>query len=444
MIAAEFGRFAAHTRYGDLPAEVVATVKVRLLDALGVSLAASASGTHRLLMPMLNGPEQATAWGTEKMLGVRDAALVNGFLCHSLYLNDGSRFAGNHPSAVVIPAAFAMAESRRLSGSELIAAIAIGYEVALYLGRAIYPAAVTRGFQPTSVTGAAAAAAACANLLHLSADGAKNAVAIAAFMGVGLKEASKSPGSQPLQVGRACEGGVLAALFASEGATGADGIFEGGFLKAFAGVEPGPQVLDGLGSHFRISETYIKMHGGCRGNHAPLDVVAQLMREHELQPDSIARIAVRVDSVTDAGDNHAPATGSQAQFSAAFAIASLLVFGDASSSRYTDANLADPRIRQMMMRVHVQVAPEYDEGYPDIRPASAEIETIAGDRFQAYIRNAKGEPEDPFSAAEIQKKFLQMTNGVLPDHGQRLIDLVMRLEEVTDTTILGDAMRARR
>lgn len=443
MLVNEFGKFIARTRYENLPADVVETVKLRVLDLLAAGLAGYSMGCHRQLLPVLGGAEEATVWTVGRKLQLRDAILVNSFTSHALYLEDGSRFTGGHPSPVVIPSVLGLAEVRRASGRDVIAAVAAGYEVFLRLGRAIYPSTVVRGFQSTAVLGAAASAAACASLLQCSPEVAKNALAIACNLGVGLKEALKSSGSQPIQVARSTESGLLSALFAGQGAQGADSIIEAGFFKAFAEQADSADVLAGLGTEFRIFETYIKLHGGCRGNHAPVDVVQDVAKSNAIMPGDIASIVVRVDSVTYAAEIHAPATGNEAQFSVAFAVAAALVNGDASIFQYTDATVTDPRIRQMMAKIRVQVDEALDQGYPDKRPAAADIVLSDGRRFSGYIPNAKGEPEAPFSAAEIESKFLTLTKNILPGGGSRVRDLVMGLEQLKDVSGLMKALGAR-
>lgn len=442
MLVNEFGRFIAQTRYENLPADVIDTVKLRVLDLLVAALAGYHLGCHKQLLPILGGSGGATVFGLGKKLALRDAILVNSFISHALYLDDGSRFTGGHPSSVVIPSAVALAETERATGRDLIAAVAVGYEIFLRLGRAIYPSTVVRGFQSTAVLGAAASASACASLLRFSPQAAKNALAIACNLGVGLKEALKSSGSQPIQVARSCEGGVMAALFARQGAEGADSILESGFLKAFAENPSTADLLTGLGTDFRIFETYIKIHGGCRGNHAPVDVAQDVVKNNAIKPESIASILIRVDSVTYAAEIHDPANGNEAQFSVAFSVAAALVNGDASVFQYTDATVADPRVRGMMARIHVEVDKELDKGYPDKRASSAEIVLGDGRRFDGYIANAKGEPECPLSAAEIESKFLTLTRNILPGGGGRVRDLVMGLENLNDLSALTASLKA--
>ena len=431
MLVNDLGQFVAGVAWDTLPEDAAHAAKLRLLDVAGSALVGAYLGNHKRLMPLCAGPGPAHVWGAGARAGVRDAALVNSFLAHSTYLEDGSRHTGGHPSSVVIPAAVAVGETLGSSGKDVAAAIVAGYEVFLRLGRAVYPAIVNRGFQSTAVLGAVSAAAAVASLLRLDAHAAKNALAIACSLGGGLKEALKSSGSQPLQVGRACEGGVMAALFAQEGAQGADSIIEQGFFKAFAGEAA--MDLSGLGERYGIGDTYFKVHGGCRGNHAPTDLVLDLARRHAIAADQVERVALGVDSVTFAADIEHPATGDQAQFSAAFCAASALRHGDAAIFRFSDRELADAGTRALMARITVMREPELDRGYPGKRGATARIELKDGRVHQGSIDNARGEPEAPFPESDIRDKYLKLSEPVLgAGASARLLEQVMRLEDMPD------------
>lgn len=442
MLARDLGEFISTVRCERLPSGVIGAAKIRILDLLGAGLAGVRLGTPDRLLRLLESAGQASVWGSEKKLSVRDAALVNSFAAHSTYLEDGSRYTGGHPSSVVIPAAIALAEARHASGEELIAAVVAGYETFLRLGRSIYPSTVIRGFQSTAVLGAVASAAATANLLRLTPQATADAIAIACNLGAGLKEALKSSDSQPLQVGRSCEGGILAALFAQEGARGAEGIIENGFLRAFAGEAAVSGVGAGLGSEFRIFETYMKLHAGCRGNHAPIDAVLDLVKAQRLKPDEIERIKVQVDSVTLAAAIEAPRDGNQAQFSIGFSVAVGVLDGHASVFQYTDRKLADPRVRAMMRRITVEVDRRLDAYYPDKRGAVAEILVADGRRLTNALENAKGEPESPLSEADIMEKFMTLSGEMLGSNAETVRDMVMKLEKLPDVGSLADKLKA--
>jgi 2-methylcitrate dehydratase PrpD len=437
MLAARFGRFTADVRLTSLPPEIVAAVQIRILDTLGAGLAGVQLGNHRAILQMLeSGGGGARVWGEGITGTVREAALVNSFATHSTYLEDGSRFTGGHPSCVVIPAAIAEAEASHLSGAELIAAVAVGYEIFLRLGRAIYPATVVRGFQSTAVLGAVSAAAAVAHLRRMSAEASAHAIAIAASLGVGMKEALKSSASQPIQVARSCEGGIVAAMLAGGGLEGAPKIFEKGFLPAFGGEAETSSVTAALGTEYRIGETYLKRHAGCRGNHAPVDAALALREMHRIDPAQVRRVRAAVDTVTRAAAIEPPASGEQAQFSIGFSIAVALLDGNASIFQYTDARLADPAVRTLMDRITVEVEPRLDAGYPDKRAAEIEIELEDGRTLRHCVDNALGEPEWPLSAKEVEDKFFALAQPRLGGAAGAVRDMVANLPTLSDIATL--------
>ncbi len=441
-LAVVLGRFVAGVQAEHLPEEARRAVSLRLLDTLAAAASGVQQGAERGLLGLLPGDGPIAVWGTAARRGLRDAVIINSAVSHSAYFEDGCRYTGGHPSSALIPAAFALACERGSSGAELVAAIVAGYEVFLRLGRAIYPSTVQRGFQSTAILAAPATAAAASVLLRLPAERAAHAIAIACSHGAGLKEALKNAGSQPLQVGRSSEGGLLSALYAAQGADGVPDVIERGFFKAYAGTASADIVTRGLGLQWGIGNTYLKMHGGCRGNHAPVDAAAGLMREHGLAPRDIASMDVRVDTVTLAAEVAEPANADQAKFSIAFSIAAKLLKGDAMPRRYTDAALADPEMRALMARIRVRADAALDEGYPDRRGAMIGARTVDGRELDYALDRALGEPEQPYAQADIERKF-DLTAGALygPSAG-RIKDMAMSLPALPGLTPLNDLLQA--
>lgn len=441
-LAVVLGRFVAGVQAEHLPEEARQAVSLRMLDTLAAAASGVQQGAERGLLRLLPGDGPIAVWGTAARRGLRDAVIINSAVSHSAYFEDGCRYTGGHPSSALIPAAFALACERGSSGAELVAAIVAGYEVFLRLGRAIYPSTVQRGFQSTAILAAPATAAAASVLLRLPAERAAHAIAIACSHGAGLKEALKNAGSQPLQVGRSSEGGLLSALYAAQGADGVPDVIERGFFKAYAGTASADIVTRGLGLQWGIGNTYLKMHGGCRGNHAPVDAAAGLMREHGLAPRDIASMNVRVDTVTLAAEVAEPANADQAKFSIAFSIAAKLLKGDAMPRRYTDAALADPEMRALMARIRVRADAALDEGYPDRRGAMIGARTVDGRELDYALDRALGEPEQPYAQADIERKF-DLTAGALygPSAG-RIKDMAMSLPALPGLTPLNDLLQA--
>lgn len=435
-VSEQFGQFIASTTFDQLPSDVTEAVKVRLLDVLGAACAGLEAGCHAPLLTLLPGEGNAQIWGTQARRSPRDAVLINGAVSHAMYVEDGSRFTGGHPSSAVIPAALTLAGVQHVSGKALIAAITCGYEVFLRLGRTIYPATVKRGFQSTAILAAPAAAAAVASLLGLRADQAGHAIAIACSQGAGLKEALKSANSQPLQVGRSAEGGLLAAMFAAQGASGLPEIIEHGFLKAFAGKADAALIASGLGSRWHIAETYLKQYGGCRGNHAAIDAVAGILETEKIAVNDIERIDAHVDTVTYAAVVEPPMDAGQAQFSIAFSIAARILHGDAMPRRFSEQALQDPRMRSMMSRIHVKADAALDEHYPRYRPAVATLRLRNGQVLTHRLDYARGEPEAPLTPSEVEKKFDLLTTPVYGARSRIIRDSVRTLDQLEDVSAL--------
>ena len=438
MIAAKFGEFVSQVVLSDLPEDIISAIKLRMLDTLGVGIAGAQLGLSRPVIELFESDTKVShVWGLPYLASAREAALANSYATHGTYLEDGSRFTGGHPSSVVIPAVFAQAEALHCSGAELIASTVAGYEVFLRLGRDTYPENVGRGFQPTAILAAVSSAAGVARLFGLPAGAAADALAIAANLGVGMKEALKASTTQPLQVARGCEGGIVAALFARSGLHGAPEVFEKGFLPAFGGSSAHSTALLGLGREYRISETYLKRHAGCRGNHAPLDVALEVFRQEQIDPAAIVAMRISVDKVTLAASIENPVTAEQTQFSIGFSVAVALLHGNASIFQYTESRLQEPAIRAFMKKIQVIADPKLDLGYPEKRAATIEIELSNGKIFKHAVDNARGEPEWPLQSSEIVEKFFAHTQEVLGARAQLVHDLVMNLEGLDDVSKLG-------
>lgn len=433
MLASQLGHFAANVETASLPREVIGLVKLRVLDTLGAGIAGVTLRNHRRLEPLLESRGSSRVWGENRTRSAREAALVNSFATHSTYLEDGSRFTGGHASSVVIPAVIAAAEARHASGSDIIAAVLAGYEVFLRLGRAVYPTCVTLGFQSTAILGAVSAAAAVARLRSMPPTRATHAIAIGANLGSGFKEALKASGSQPIQVARSCEGGIIAATLAEHGETGAAMIIERGLLPGFGGDGDTAGIVAGLGADYRIGETYLKRHAGCRGNHAPLDAALELIAEHGLEAGSVKGVRVFVDTVTRAAAIEPPSNGEQAQFSIGFSVALAFLEGNGSIFHYNDARLADASVRSMMERIEVGVDPALDANYPDERGARVEATLADGRVVGKQVANAKGEPEWPLEPADVEEKFLALASPKLGKREAHAVrDLMRNLEAVRD------------
>ena len=172
---ATLAAYVADLKFADIPPEVLERAKVLILDFLGSTIRArrDAESTASLLKMLealaLDGKGESTVFGDGKTWTPAVAALLNGALGHSLDFDDTHADSSLHPSAPVVPAAFAVGEMVGASGRDVLTAIVAGYEVCCRLGNALDPTShYARGFHPTATAGTYGAAAAAGKLFGLS------------------------------------------------------------------------------------------------------------------------------------------------------------------------------------------------------------------------------------------------------------------------------------
>jgi 2-methylcitrate dehydratase PrpD len=225
-------RFAAATRFADLPDAVVGKVKLSILDGLGVCLHGSTLPWTNKVRDMVleeGGNPIASVWTSGAKVGLTGAVLVNSTAGHAFEMDDIHKESILHPNSLSVPTALALAEADpTLSGRDIVAAVALGTEIGARIGNAATTALFLNGFHPQGTSGAYVAAVTAAHLLNLSPEQMQNAIGIAGSLGAGLMAAQEGAMVKRLHAGRAAQGGLQAALLAKKGFTGISDVVEAG------------------------------------------------------------------------------------------------------------------------------------------------------------------------------------------------------------------------
>jgi 2-methylcitrate dehydratase PrpD len=339
-------------------------------------------------------------------------AFFFGGISHIIEIDDLHRASVTHPGCVVIPAAWAVAEAENLGGRAFLAAVLAGYEACARVGMSVGKAHY-RVFHNTSTCGPFGSAMAAAELLGLDETEAVWALGNAGTQSSGFwafLEASAM--SKHLHTARAAESGVLAALLAREGFTGADAILESdkGFYKGLC-PDPDPAALtahpDGP---WELTRTSIKPWPCCRHTHPTIDAAIELNRR--LAGRAVARIdvgtyraAIDVCDRPNAGDLYS------AKFSLQHCVAVALMDGRVGLDSFD----ADKRaaVADLQARVTLALDPRVDAAYPDAWGTAVRIETADGEVLEATRVHCKGDPENPVDEADLAVKA-EALMGVLP------------------------------
>jgi 2-methylcitrate dehydratase PrpD len=434
-------------KYNDLSGGVIDRTKYLLLDYIGVaargSLSDSSSPVHRLIQELDKTAEGAVVIGTNIKISPPYAALANGTAAHSLELDDVVNEASLHPAVAIIPAAMATAQLASCSGKEFLAAIVIGYEVAIKLGIALDPAAhYARGFHPTGTCGTMGAAITSAKILGLNQSAMTNALGIAGSMAAGSMEfLSDGSFTKRLHPGWAAHSGMMAALLAGNDFTGPGSIVEGkfGFLHSYSPKSNADKILKDWGKPYEIMKTSIKPHSCCRYKQGPIDGILKILRENRLNAADIEKVTLGILKagfalVAEPEElKRNPMSVVDAQFSMPFGAAVAMLQGKATLDEYTLENVKSFQVKELMDRIHCVEDPELEKEYPQKWPASVNLVTKDGKQFSARIDYPKGDPENPLTWDELIDKFKNLISPVFSSEKQNeIITRVKSLEKGED------------
>ena len=170
-ITGRLARYMVEARERSLALDVAREARHRILD----TLAAMVSGAHLKPGEMAiryaraqGGVEEATVLTTDITTSAINAALVNAMFGHADETDDFHPATKAHPGCAVVPAALAMAEREGRSGTELLRAVTLGYDLCcrflLALGADLVRRTHRSAEGTSSTMGSVGAAAALARL----------------------------------------------------------------------------------------------------------------------------------------------------------------------------------------------------------------------------------------------------------------------------------------
>lgn len=448
-LSLDLGRFVAGLRYEQVPLQARKSICIAFVDTLGVAIAGAREPAVQLLKAMLSptgGP--CTLLGRQGRAGVLDAAWINGCAAHALDFDDVSQRGIGHASASLVPAILAEGEAMGASGAQMIAAYAAGYETIAEL--MLHDADVGRyhdkGWHPTGVFGALAAAAACANLRQLTAQQCAMALGLAASQACGLV-VNVGTMAKPFHTGRAAHAGVVSARLVASGFTAATDALEHApsFLHAFsfAGrVDDKPAVRAGIDWQIcKGNQISIKKYPTCYCTHRAIDGMFDMLREQPLSAADVEHITVSISRRNVIVlRNHLPQTGLEAKFSIEFALAAPIIAGRVGLAELADDFVLRPDVQALMQKV--RVVPD-DRDNID-RPGYAIHDRVIVARRKASkldsgpIAHVRGDHDSPLSIDDLWSKFedcIRVADAGL--NARALFDQMVNLAQVMNIRDLG-------
>ncbi len=450
MITDALARFVIDTKATALPDAVLVGAQNALTDTVGVALAGTLEPVGEIAarwVQDLGAKRQATFWGHDFGTSVAEAAFTNGVCSHALDFDDSHPTLRGHPSATMVPAALAVGEATAAPGLEVLAAHALGLEIAGKLTRVLGHGHYLRGWHTTATVGVLSSTAVAARLWGLDAGALRRAWGLAASQMSGLVR-NFGTMTKPFHAGHAARCGVVAAWMVRQGFTANDAIFdgEGSVLDTYRGDdgETPAGLADQLGRPWEMTEPgiYVKRWPCCYSSHRPVGGLLGLMEKHALQPDEITEVAVGfLPGADTALVSLDPQTGLQGKFSVEYTLAALLLDRKLTLETFTDAMVQRPQARALMRKVRryrIADAKVYSgistNGYTDIA-----VTTSRG-RFEQHVDRVPGSPAWPMTDVDRSEKFMNCASRVLGTPGaERLLGLCLRCRDLSDVRELVKA-----
>jgi 2-methylcitrate dehydratase PrpD len=442
--AKDVTRKLAHWIVTSKPDETTPPVRKEAARTLLNWVACAVGGSHHealektlsALAPF-SGPSQASVLGRKERLDVMHAALANGMSSHVFDFDDTHLRTIIHPAGPVASAILALAEYKPVSGRDFLYALTVGIETECRIGNSVYPAHYDAGWHITGTTGVFGAAAAGGRLLGLTEQQMVWAIGLAAVQPVGLREMFGTM-TKSFHPGRAAQNGLTAAFLASKNFNSSEQALEGkfGWANTLSSERNYAEITDNLGETWEAALNTYKPFPCGIVMHPSIDACIQLRNQHNLKPDQIERIELRVHRLAlELNGKKTPETGAESKYSVYHGAAVAIIYGMAGEKQFSDSAVRDPATIALRDRVTAIVDSSVKE-----EQARAAVILKDGRRLEKFIENAVGSVKNPMADAMLEAKFLDLADGILPQaKAKRLMDLCWKVETLADAADIAKA-----
>ncbi|KAK8129170.1 hypothetical protein PG999_001550 [Apiospora kogelbergensis] len=393
--------------------------------------------------PFLGSQGNSTIFGNGMLVDAQTAALINGVASHADDYDDTHRDNPIHPSGPVLSALFAVAEWKApVLGEDFVTAFIAGVEAECKLGVSVYPAHYELGWHITSTVGSIGAAVAVGKLLGLNTTQMQQAISIASVQVTGMHD-SFGTDTKPFHVGRASQNGMMAALLAQAGLSGALNGLEAdkGWTHVVSTQENLKAEVDTLGKTWEISLNTFKPYPCDRIIHAAIDGWIQLRAqalEKGLNIADIIRVGARTNPmVLFLTDKPNITTGVEGKFSVYHVAAVALLYGEATPTQFTDEvvrNATVAALREKVTVVNDETVTEHE--------ASVTVEFADGTKLEYHVEHALGSFENPLDDKFLKTKFIeQVTRSIGQAKAEKAFSAYIGIANATDVGALGRSYR---
>ncbi len=452
-ISRTISEFAVNLQYKDLPQNVIHEVKRFLYDSIGCAFGAYKTKDVNIIRDIykeMGGKPESTVIAFGDRIPAVNSSFVNALMIRSLDFNDIYwKEDPSHPSDL-IPAALSVGELVGTSMEEVITAIVLAYEFEQRLCEFAVPGIRERKWHHATLTQFVSPIVA-GKILGLTVDQMVNAIGISGCHNhtIGCPTAGKLTMMKNTVDPMATQSGVMAALMAKKGYSGTEAVFEGkeGFMDCFHGYNVKEQKVDplkmkgrdavtewkwniekligGFGNSFKILECSMKAFPTEALTHTHLSATLKVITKNNINYEQID--SVTLTTLAQAYDilfdphKYRPESRETADHSLPYCIAAALVDHKITTQSFSDEKLKDPRIWEVIDKIHGEPSIEFEKMFPAKQPSKVVVKTKDGREFSEYLEYPKGDPREPMTMEDLENKFNGLSSAVLSEQRQKEI-----------------------
>lgn len=449
------------------PATVHAAERL-ILDTLACTIGSLHTEQGRLMSEFKRdqgGKPESTLIGSPVKVPASSAAYAHAQMANVLDADE--TFNWTHSACASVMSTLAVAERVGATGAQLIAAVAVAFEVGTRIAFSlpVYRIDEAGHLGRRGAVGfswaAYGAAAGAGKLLGLDAGRLAQAFGIAHVSMPPHGTATAFRGqSQPWykygMYAAIAEAGVNAALLADRGFAGESRIFDEGtefFRSMNAENSDRRAILAGLGQEWGVERTALKPWPFCRYTHSSLDAFAKLVDEHSFKPDEIDAITVTVppyNFIEMIASSTEVTEKLKIMTSLPYALSMIAHRVPAGPKWWDDQVFGDPAVHDLARRVHAEVDESLNERFLADLKAGRQMSSsktpqrvrvsARSQEFEVAADRALGDPTDPATAWSddaVRAKVVEYTDGVLaPGAGAAIAAAGFGLASAPDLTAL--------
>lgn len=410
-LAVQLAQFATATIASELPAEALERAKMSLASTVASTAMGQSIASARIIRDLdlqNGGSPDATIWFVGKKLPTTAAARVNAVASDAAASDDSDLRSIAHIGTIVSTTSIALGEKLGSSGTDMLAAMVVGYEVAGRIDEALTPGRMQRGFHG-SVSTVFGGTVAAGRLLGLTTLQMGHAIALAATSIGGMAISADTSCGREYHAGCSVAAGLQAALAAQAGFEAELGVLDHprGFLAAMGGQAIEDITRDLGGSWDIVTDMAIKLMPGAHPFHATAEAASDAARLGRVDPREVDSIVISssVQWTKFKGEPH-PRNLVDAAHSLYYFVAASIADGRFSWEHMTSEKMSDPVIAALQDKVSFDPNPApLPDRFPHRHGGTVIIRMKNGEEFRSTCKAPRGSGPRGVEWSDVEAKY---------------------------------------